>query len=154
MGEGLMMVTRGARDLLCVAAITVKSLGHTTMRKMTAVRNLPALAAQRVVTMQLLPASSPSPTTGLCVTSAYGTMPTTSITRRGAPQMWMLLVGTCQANGATVGLGALLMTILRQRQCPGLRYSGASGACSAHALSSAMVGRQQGTGSARESVAT
>merc|ERR1712106_873117 len=104
---------------------------------MTAVRK-PALAAQTVVTMQLLPASSPSPTTGWCVTSAYGTMPTTSITRRGAPQKWTLLVGTCQANGATVGLGALLMTILRQRQCQEMRYSGASGACSARALSSAM----------------
>jgi len=74
--------------------------------------------------------------------------------RRGAPQKWMLLGGTSQANGATVGLGALLMTIPRQRQCPGMRYSGASGACSGRARSSATVGRQQGTGSARESVAT
>ena len=51
--EGLMMVTRGARDLLCVAATTVKSLDLTTMRKMIAVRKLPALAAQRGKTMTM-----------------------------------------------------------------------------------------------------
>ena len=42
-----MMVTRGARDPWCVGAITVGSLGHTTIRKMTAVRNLPPLATQK-----------------------------------------------------------------------------------------------------------
>lgn len=90
--EGLMMVTRGARDPLCVGAITVGSLGHTTIRKMTAVRNLPPLATQKVVTMPMFPVSSPSLTMEQCTTSAYGMMPTTDTTRPGVLLRWMLRV--------------------------------------------------------------
>ena len=42
--EGLMMETKGAKVPLCVAVIIVKSLEHTTMRRMIAVRDLPILA--------------------------------------------------------------------------------------------------------------
>ena len=39
-----MMETKGAKVPLCVAVIIVKSLEHTTMRRMIAVRDLPILA--------------------------------------------------------------------------------------------------------------
>ena len=38
------METKGAKVPLCVAVIIVKSLEHTTMRRMIAVRDLPILA--------------------------------------------------------------------------------------------------------------
>ena len=49
--EVLMMVMKGAREILCVAATTASSLVYTTMIKMTAVRNqqlFPVLSTQNL----------------------------------------------------------------------------------------------------------
>merc|ERR1712181_208510 len=152
--EVLMMVTKVARDRWCAEATTVRSLGHTTMRKMTAVRNLPPLATQRVVTMPMSRVSSPSLTMEQCTTSAYGMMPTTNTTRPGVLPRWMLRVAMCPASGATVAQGALLRLTKRWTLCPGLSCSGASGACLGLALWSAMGDRQEGTETVQETVAT
>lgn len=149
-----MMEIRGARDPWCAGAITARSLAHTTMRKMTAVRNHPPPAAQRVVTMPMFPVSSPSLTMEQCTTSVYGMMPTTNTTRPGVLLRWMLRVAMCPASGATVAQGALLRITWRWRLCPGMSCSGASGPCLDLALWSAMGGRQGGTEIVQETVAT
>jgi len=103
-----MMETKGAKVPLCVAVIIVKSLEHTTMRRMIAVRDLPILATLLVVIMPTHHVSSPSPTMEWSTTAVSGRMHTISITSPGALQRWMLEDATFQASGATVGRGARL----------------------------------------------
>jgi len=110
-----MMVTRVARGLLFVGVIIVRSLVHTTMRKMIAVRHPALTAPQSVVTMSTFLVCSPSPTMVCSITSVSGKIVRINTTRPGVLQRYQK-DPISPVSGVTVAQAALLRTIFSQSQ--------------------------------------